>query len=220
MVPARPASPRCRWPEPVARRARLPVGRERRCWWLGSGTHWARRPPRPSTPAANVMTAIPIVCSACWPSPAGHCVQSPSGRPGDHPYREWIVLGVAILVWEIVVYTAPRESGRPSDLQLDGRRGRPVTTCSRRCCSSHGSACAPSSCVRAGRPGGPMTSQTASTSVGAARGCALGLWALSRRAGSAWPVRPPSCAGWPPVRSHAIVLVLVVMFAGWHFFAR
>jgi hypothetical protein len=60
----------------------------------------------PFTLAANVMTAIPIallgvLAVARWP-----LRPKPVRAPGDHPYREWIVVGVAILVWEIVVYTA------------------------------------------------------------------------------------------------------------------
>ena len=43
---------------------------------------------------------------ASWPLRAGPCAPSLSGRPGRHPYRDWIILGVAILVWELAVYTA------------------------------------------------------------------------------------------------------------------
>ena len=60
----------------------------------------------PFTVAADVMTGIPIallgvLAIARWP-----LRPVPVRAPGRHPYREWIVVGVAILVWEIVVYTA------------------------------------------------------------------------------------------------------------------
>lgn len=60
----------------------------------------------PFTVAADVMTGIPIAllgvsAIARWP-----LRPVPVRAPGPHPYREWIVVGVAILVWEIVVYTA------------------------------------------------------------------------------------------------------------------
>jgi hypothetical protein len=60
----------------------------------------------PFTVAADVMTGIPIallgvLAIARWP-----LRPEPVLVPGRHPYREWAVLGVAILVWEVVVYTA------------------------------------------------------------------------------------------------------------------
>lgn len=60
----------------------------------------------PFTLAANVMTAIPIallvaLAIARWP-----LRPTPVRAPGHHPYRAWAVVGVAILLWEIVVYTA------------------------------------------------------------------------------------------------------------------
>jgi hypothetical protein len=60
----------------------------------------------PFTLAANVMTAIPIVLLgamviALWP-----LRPVPIGVPGRHPFCAWSVVGVAIVLWEVVVYTA------------------------------------------------------------------------------------------------------------------
>jgi hypothetical protein len=60
----------------------------------------------PFSLAANVMTAIPIVllgalAVARWP------LRPRPVRPsGPHPFRAWIILGVAMLVWEVAVYAA------------------------------------------------------------------------------------------------------------------
>ncbi len=60
----------------------------------------------PFSVAADVMTGIPIVllgvlAVARWP-----LRPQPVRAPGRHPYRDWIILGVAILVWELADYAA------------------------------------------------------------------------------------------------------------------
>jgi hypothetical protein len=60
----------------------------------------------PFSLAANVMTGIPIVllgalAVARWP-----LRPQPVRPPGRHPFRDWIILGVAMLVWEVAVYAA------------------------------------------------------------------------------------------------------------------
>jgi hypothetical protein len=60
----------------------------------------------PFSLAANVMTAIPIIllgtlAVARWPLHPRPV--RPSGR---HPFRAWIILGVAMLAWELAVYAA------------------------------------------------------------------------------------------------------------------
>src|SRR5580698_5869630 len=105
VVLARPASQRCRWPEPVAPRA--PGTWVRGALLLGGvGYALGAAATTPFTLAANVMTAIPIallgaLAIARWP-----LRPVPVRAPGRHPYWAWIVVGVAILAWEIVVYTA------------------------------------------------------------------------------------------------------------------
>jgi hypothetical protein len=60
----------------------------------------------PFTVAADVMTAIPIVLLAGLAIARWPLRPKPVRAPGHHPYREWIALGVVIVLWEIVVYTA------------------------------------------------------------------------------------------------------------------
>lgn len=60
----------------------------------------------PFSTAADVMTGIPIVllgvlAIARWP-----LRPQPVRVAGRHPYRDWIILGVAILVWELADYAA------------------------------------------------------------------------------------------------------------------
>jgi hypothetical protein len=61
----------------------------------------------PFSLAANVLTGIPIVllgvlAIARWPL-RPQPVRPPGGR---RPFRDWIILGVAMLAWEVVVYAA------------------------------------------------------------------------------------------------------------------
>lgn len=60
----------------------------------------------PFSLAANVMTGIPIIllgvlAVARWP-----LRPQPVRPPGRHPFRDWIILGIAMLAWEVAVYAA------------------------------------------------------------------------------------------------------------------
>jgi hypothetical protein len=62
----------------------------------------------PFTKAADVVTAVPIVVlavAAVWRWPWRPVVsRAPAGS--RHPYRAWLLLGAAIVVWELVDYAA------------------------------------------------------------------------------------------------------------------
>jgi hypothetical protein len=86
---------------------RVPAGWERAAL-LGAGVAYAlgAAATTPFSTAADVMTGIPIVALgalaiACWP-----LRPEPVRVTGRHPYRGWIVLGVAVLVWELADYAA------------------------------------------------------------------------------------------------------------------
>jgi hypothetical protein len=75
---------------------------------LGGGVAYAlgAAATTPFSLAANVMTGIPIVvlgvlAVARWP-----LRPQPLRPSGRHPFGAWIVLGVALLAWEIAVYGA------------------------------------------------------------------------------------------------------------------
>ena len=73
----------------------------------------------PFTVAADVMTALPIAVlgvAAVWRWPWRPVVRRPAGaRAGAggarHPYRAWVVLAAAIVVWELVDYAARGSRG-------------------------------------------------------------------------------------------------------------
>ena len=165
------------------------------------------------------MTGIPIAllgvsAIARWP-----LRPVPVRAPGRHPYREWIVVGVAILVWEIVVYTARgSRAAHPTFSSMVDAVDRFYLL---KALLFFGWLCV-CAVVRASghRPEGAMTSSVF-YAVWAALGAALlGVWALSRRAGSglAGPADVVRRAATGPVAR--LVLVGALMFAGWHFFAR
>ena len=76
----------------------------------------------PFTVAADVMTALPIIVlgvAAVWRWPWRPVVRRPAAASGSagsagsarHPYRAWVVLAAAIVVWELVDYAARGSRG-------------------------------------------------------------------------------------------------------------
>jgi hypothetical protein len=67
----------------------------------------------PFSVAADVMTAVPIALlavAAVWRWPWRPVAWSPT-TGARHPYRAWVVLVVAIVVWELVDYAARGSRG-------------------------------------------------------------------------------------------------------------
>ena len=67
----------------------------------------------PFTLAADVVTAVPIVVlavAAVWRWPWRPVVRRPPAG-ARHPYRDWVVLGAAVVVWELVAYAARGSRG-------------------------------------------------------------------------------------------------------------
>ncbi len=67
----------------------------------------------PFSVAADVMTAVPIAVLAAavvWRWPWRPVVWSPTAG-ARHPYRAWVVLAAAIVVWELVDYAARGSRG-------------------------------------------------------------------------------------------------------------
>ena len=183
-LPSRPASQRCRWPD--VRGHAAPAGWERAAL-LVAGVAYAL--------GAAATTPVLVGGQRDDRDPhrpvrrAGHCplAAAPSAGPGARdgtPTATGSSSGWRSCVWELAGLHGAREPGRPSDLQLHGRRGGPLLRCSRRCCSSPGSACAPSWCERARRRSDAVNVGRLLRGVGGAGAALLGLWALSRRAGS------------------------------------
>ena len=75
---------------------------------LGAGLAYAlgAAATTPFSLAANVMTGIPIVLLAVLAVARWPLRPQPVRPPGRHPVREWIILGVALLAWEVAVYAA------------------------------------------------------------------------------------------------------------------
>jgi hypothetical protein len=72
----------------------------------------------PFTVAADVMTALPIALlgvAAVWRWPWRPVVWRPAAgaaaTEARHPYRAWVVLAAAIVVWELVDYAARGSRG-------------------------------------------------------------------------------------------------------------
>jgi hypothetical protein len=67
---------------------------------------------RPFTWQADLVTAVPIVALAmasvaCWPA---HPTIAPAPRQA-HPYRPWLIMVAAVVVWELASELAPGTRG-------------------------------------------------------------------------------------------------------------
>ena len=91
-------------------------------WWLlvagALGYSFGAAATTPFTVAADVMTALPIAVlgvAAVWRWPWRPVVRRPAGAGrgvgARHPYRAWVVLAAAIVVWELVDYAARGSRG-------------------------------------------------------------------------------------------------------------
>jgi hypothetical protein len=75
---------------------------------LGAGVAYAlgAAATTPFSSAANVMTGIPIVLLGVLAVVRWPLRPHPVRPEGQHPFRDWIILGAALLAWEVAVYAA------------------------------------------------------------------------------------------------------------------
>ena len=221
--------------------------RESRRWvplaWaaLALGYSFAAAATTPFTVAADVVTAVPIVAlavAAVWHWPWRPVVsRAPAGA--RHPYRAWLLLGAAIVVWELVDYAA--RGSRAAHPTLSSMADAVDRFYLLKTALFFGWLCLGALIVRLGgvRPapapagggggvaGGTGGGRAVNPSTpfyivwGLLGGAALGLWWLARATHGRAVARPTEVvARLATGRYLRVVLVLVVMWLGWHLFAR